>query len=220
MVSLTFDDGLTDTYEHALPLLKKYRIPSTQYIITDPIAHPSGNYYMSADQIKEFEKAGSEIGSHTVDHKDLATLSADQVHQELVDSQAYLTKLLGHPASDFASPYGSFTQATIEQLATTYCSHRSTYAGFNAPDMINPLRLKVQDIDKETSPEQVIAWIDFAKAQKVWIILVFHEVNPDGRHYSYPPASLEQVLQHVKSTQTKSVTVSKGLQVIKSAQVK
>ncbi|MDA8432118.1 MAG: polysaccharide deacetylase family protein, partial [Nitrospiraceae bacterium] len=37
MVSLTFDDGYQDFFDNAFPVLRKYRFPSTVFLVTDLI---------------------------------------------------------------------------------------------------------------------------------------------------------------------------------------
>src|SRR3990172_5351239 len=36
-VAVTFDDGYRDLLEHALPVLKEYRIPATVFVVTDGV---------------------------------------------------------------------------------------------------------------------------------------------------------------------------------------
>ncbi|GAC1378963.1 MAG: hypothetical protein NVSMB43_20770 [Pseudarthrobacter sp.] len=81
MVSVTFDDGWASQYNNALPVLNKYGIPATMYIISGSVnAVPS---YMTQDQIQAFASRGDEIAAHTVTHPDLTTLTPDQVDNEL-----------------------------------------------------------------------------------------------------------------------------------------
>ena len=218
MVSLTFDDGLRETYEHGLPLLKKYGIVSTQYVVSEPIEHPAGKYYIDKSMLQEFEKLGHEIGSHTMTHADLTLLSPQQLENELVGSKTSIAQLAKVPITDFASPYGRTTPEIVERIDKTYCSHRNTFLGFNAPSVIDPLNIVSQNITNETTVAQLKYWVDFAREQKVWIVLVMHEVEQGGREYSIGPADLEEVLKHIKTTDTKTVTVADGLKLLREAQ--
>jgi hypothetical protein len=60
--------------------------------------------------------------------------------------------------------------------------------------------------------------VDFAAKHKVWIVLVMHEVEQGGRQYSFSPQNLEKVLQYIKSSNVKAVTVANGLKAIRQAQ--
>ncbi|MBO0881026.1 MAG: polysaccharide deacetylase family protein [Mycobacterium sp.] len=175
LVSLDFDDGWRNIYNNGLPLLQKYGLPSTQYIISGNIGAAG---YMTQAQISAFQTAGSEIGSHTVTHPDLTTLTAAQLQSELLDSQTTLRQLFGASvATEFASPYGAYNDTVIAAIKPYYVSHRSTDVGFNSKDNFNPYNIVVQNVTATTSNAQVEAWIDQAKAQKTWLVLVYHQVE-------------------------------------------
>ena len=104
-VVLTFDDGYADFYNTALPILRGHDFTAVSYVISGFIGR-SG--YMNAAQIVEADRAGIEIGSHTVDHANLARSSAGNVNFELVASKQALEQLLGHPVLSFCYPSGQF----------------------------------------------------------------------------------------------------------------
>src|SRR5207237_9456938 len=86
-----------------------------------PLAHllprclgPSG--YVSRDELLARDRAAIEIGSHTVDHADLARTSPGRVTYELVESKRWLEQLVGHPVVDFAYPSGKFNRQTIDAV--------------------------------------------------------------------------------------------------------
>lgn len=119
-VILTFDDGYSDQMT-AFNLLEKYHLKATFYIII--IRADSGCEagsvscnpdYLSWSQVKQLDSSGLvTIGDHTVDHPDLATLSADQQRSEITSAKTELEAKLGHVIRHFAYPYGSFNETTI-----------------------------------------------------------------------------------------------------------
>lgn len=201
LVSLTFDDGWTSTYQNGLPLLKKYNLKSTQYIISGYIGAPM---YMNKTQIRQFKRQGSEIGSHTVSHPDLTTLSATDLTHELKDSQATLQSIFGKgEATSVASPYGTYNDNVIANMKLYYKAHRSTDAGFNSRDTFNPYNVVVQNVDYDTPNAQVEAWVAQAKADKTWLVLVYHQVEDTmtpGDIYAVKTSNLDAQLQYIKNS--------------------
>ena len=61
--AINFDDGHKDGYTIIFPILKKYGVVATFYIITDSLGKPA---YMTWEQVDELYRAGHEIGSHTL----------------------------------------------------------------------------------------------------------------------------------------------------------
>lgn len=110
-VLLTFDDGYSDNYTTVFPLLKKYKMTATIFIISGDVGK-SG--YLSRAQILEMSKWGIEIECHTVTHPYLAKLNySDQIYQ-LKTCKGYLEALTGKPVCYIAYPYGSYSAITIK----------------------------------------------------------------------------------------------------------
>lgn len=128
-VAITFDDGWHNQYEYAFPLLKKYGDIATFYIYSNPIDHQHPNF-MSWDQIKNLRAAGMTIGSHTLTHPYLSTLSAQQLTHEVVDSKAVIEERLGISVHHFASPFGYTSPVLVALLDTAdYETGRTTWPG-------------------------------------------------------------------------------------------
>lgn len=114
-IALTFDDGYRDFYTDAYPILKKYHVKATEYIITGFLGYPNN---MSAAQVKEIADGGLvEIGAHTVHHAWLKGLPQKDVTFEVDQSKKTLEELTGKPVVSFAYPYGAYDVKAIETVA-------------------------------------------------------------------------------------------------------
>lgn len=140
-VAVTFDDGFTRTFEEALPILTRYRIPATMFIVADRIGgnndwmHARGmprRRLMDAGQIRDMHTAGITIGSHTLSHPRLPECTSEKMRTEIADSKARLEDMLSSPITHFAYPYGLYDESArrlVEQCG--YHSACSTRSGFN-----------------------------------------------------------------------------------------
>ncbi len=130
-VIITFDDGFADQLS-AFNMLKADNLKATFFIIdggaasnwcigagrryNDPLQPASGcgDAYLSWDQVRILDASGLiTIGSHTIDHSNLPSLSPDQQRFEIVQGKAELESELGHPVYHFAYPYGSYNATTV-----------------------------------------------------------------------------------------------------------
>jgi peptidoglycan/xylan/chitin deacetylase (PgdA/CDA1 family) len=127
-VILTFDDGYADFYTAALPILKSHDFKATAYIVSSFVGRGG---YMTADQIREADRSGIEIGSHSVNHANLARSSIGSVRAELGESKRNLEQMLGHPVNAFCYPSGKFTGAVANEVAAAgYHTATTTAYGF------------------------------------------------------------------------------------------
>ena len=102
-VILVFDDGYSEVYQLAFPLLKQHGFGATIATITGAVDHPT---YLTWDQITEMSGSGIEFVSHSVTHGNLAAMSRDDLRKELGDSRQALEEKLGRPMQFFVYPYG------------------------------------------------------------------------------------------------------------------
>ena len=116
-VILTFDDGYNNNYTDLYPLLQKYNVKATIFVIPSSVG---GQYSMTAAQIKEMADSGLvSIQSHTQDHKELASLSAEQQKQQFTQSQLAIARMTGRIPSVLSYPSGSYDSNTLS-LAPEY----------------------------------------------------------------------------------------------------
>ena len=103
-VLITFDDGYEDNYTNAYPILKKYNLKATIFVVTGFLSKRKG--YLTWDQLREMEQNGITIESHTVTHAPLPDLPDERIRKELVESKQQAEAELGHPIEFIAYPTG------------------------------------------------------------------------------------------------------------------
>jgi peptidoglycan/xylan/chitin deacetylase (PgdA/CDA1 family) len=120
-VVLTFDDGYIDNYTEAFPLLKKYRMTGTFFVVSE-FASSTNPAYMRWHHIKEMSDAGMSIESHSRAHTDLRTRRGD--FQGLVwDTLPVLDqieKVTGKRPRFFCYPFGKYDGAVIRMLKSEF----------------------------------------------------------------------------------------------------
>lgn len=108
---ITFDDGYLDNYQYAYPLLKKYGMTGTFFIITGLLWEQDR---LRPEHIVEMAQAGMSFGSHTVSHRQLGQLSGADVQDELNSSRSTMESVLAKPVQLLAYPQGSYNAQTIQ----------------------------------------------------------------------------------------------------------
>jgi peptidoglycan/xylan/chitin deacetylase (PgdA/CDA1 family) len=120
--ALTFDDGYEDFFTLAYPVLQRYGITATVFLVTDCVGGLShwegeeGTPMLTWEQVEILHADGISFGSHTCTHPLLPHLSNEQIWHELAASKAYLEARLGQEISWLAYPYGD-SNGKIQELA-------------------------------------------------------------------------------------------------------
>ena len=108
-VVITFDDGFRDFYEHGLPILTKYGLTATMFVVSgrtgDCNLLVNDKEYLSWSELRNLQVSSVDIGSHTVTHPQLRTLKAAEIDDEIGRSRQMLEDRLGAPISSFAYPF-------------------------------------------------------------------------------------------------------------------
>jgi len=108
-VAVTFDDGTEDNFIPACPILLRYRIPATIFLITGQIGQPG---YLSTDQIRQMAESGISFGSHGLDHEYLPSLAQADLERTLSESKRAI-EALGLPAEFISYPGGGYTASVM-----------------------------------------------------------------------------------------------------------
>jgi len=108
--ALSFDDAHLDNYTTVYPLLKSLQLPATFFVPSGLQGRING---MTRSMVREVAESGITIGSHSITHRPLTTLSRREVETELRDSKAALEDLTGRECRELAYPYGLYDQTTM-----------------------------------------------------------------------------------------------------------
>lgn len=106
-VAVTLDDGYEDNFSVALPILRKYGVPATVFVVTASVDKPQR---LSWGQILLMKAKGIGFGSHTVHHYDLTTLPESVLDEELQSSKRLLEFRLQQPVQNLAYPSGRYDE--------------------------------------------------------------------------------------------------------------
>lgn len=151
-IILTFDDGYADAYTDALPILQKYQMTATFYIIRDYVGRPE---YMSQDQIDELQKDGFEIGSHTLSHPDLTKLNIDEAKKQIFDSK--------EKATTFCYPAGKYNTTAVNLVQEAgYSAAVTTHFGIadQNSSILELPRVRVENVSGETLGQKIEAALE------------------------------------------------------------
>ena len=116
-ILLTFDDGYDDNYTYLLPLLQKYGVKATCFVITGFLG---GEHYMTYDQAAEMSRSGVvDIQSHTVTHDRLSELGYEDQEYQMAQSRLDIARITGKIPYVLSYPEGERDGHTLS-LAPRY----------------------------------------------------------------------------------------------------
>jgi peptidoglycan/xylan/chitin deacetylase (PgdA/CDA1 family) len=125
-ILISVDDGYVDDVRTILPDLKRYHMVATFFVITGRMTEPG---FLTAEEIRELDRAGMDVGDHTAHHVDLPLLSAPELASETAGSRQVLQRVLGHPVYFFAYPFGAYNDNVIAAVKAAGFTMAYTTAG-------------------------------------------------------------------------------------------
>ena len=106
-VVVTFDDGHADIYNNVFPILQKYNMRATVFIVTDHIGLKD---FLTWDQVRALQSGGfMDFESHSMSYKDLTKLKGDKLWNEIYGSKQAIEWILKKPVKFMAYPDGRYT---------------------------------------------------------------------------------------------------------------
>src|SRR5579862_2914082 len=99
-ISLTFDDGPSESTPQVLELLQKHQIPATFFQI-------GANVERLPEIAQAVQTAGHEIGNHSHTHPLFCFHSPDFIYQDLARAQTAIEQTTGYAPSLVRAPFGA-----------------------------------------------------------------------------------------------------------------
>ncbi len=150
---LSFDDGYSDNFTYAWPVMEKYQFSGTFFIISGKIGQ---NEYMGESQIKQLALSGNEIGSHSVNHLNMDKLTGQKLKNEVKLSKESLGELTGKKIISFCYPAGKFSEEAKADLKEAGYKMAVTTAKGKAFSADQPFEIPRYRINPTTNLESLL----------------------------------------------------------------
>lgn len=152
-------------WQQLQPLPEQQRQKALDEILTWAEAEPVARLThrpLVLEEIRDLEqKEIVEVGAHTVNHPLLSAHSTEFQRQEIQQSKAYLEKILDHPVTSFAYPFGAYTQQTVplvEEAGFTYACSTVEETVRQYSDCFQLPRFEILNWNKKEFEQQLLQW--------------------------------------------------------------
>ena len=142
-VVLTFDDGFANLLPHAAPILAELKFRATLFAVSGRCGQTNDwpdqapgiprLPLLNWDELAQLANAGWEIGAHTVTHRQLTSLPADEARREILESKTVIEQKLGRAVTTFAYPFGAMNAASRDCVRDNFRAGCSVAFGTASP---------------------------------------------------------------------------------------
>ena len=147
-VLLTFDDGYHNNLTILYPLLQKFNICATIFLIGQNTLHSTDNNtereYLDVKDIASMDKSIVSFGLHSYMHGSYATLNPEQVAMDIDYCMIHFNKLGIDVQPCLAYPYGAFPKRNIKKRKNLeeILRRKNIQLAFRIGNRLNVLPLK------------------------------------------------------------------------------
>lgn len=221
-ITFTFDDGYLCQFTKGITLLKKNNFPATFFVITGFVDKKVDGLNWSI--VRNAALQGYEIGSHTVNHKNLILLeknkyNLDSLRWEVLNSQTTINhQVPTQKCLSFCYPRCLRDKTTDKIVADYYIGARSSgfCEGFSPANLYAVKGLVIHTY--HVAPE--LNWeVDNTIKKTGWLVEMIHGIDKDGwepvsyktydKHFSYIKekenqlwvATFQNVIKYIRERQ-------------------
>jgi peptidoglycan/xylan/chitin deacetylase (PgdA/CDA1 family) len=216
IVSFGFDDFPRTAYLVAGRILEDHGARGTYYTAAGLMNTSNGlGDLCNLDDLHSLLENGHELGTQTYDHSSCREVSLHGFQNDVEKGMREVEHLTGHPAANFAYPYGHVTLGAKRTLGHLG-SARSIFPGINGPEVdLNLLRAnRVYGGLDQAQPIQRL--IQQNVEQRGWLIFYTHDVRREPSEYGCTPELFEFAVSAAAKSGSRILTVEQVLREIAS----
>jgi peptidoglycan/xylan/chitin deacetylase (PgdA/CDA1 family) len=179
VISFTFDDNFATMVEPGAQILATHQFPATAYVIVNQV---DTDGRATLDDLTTLQGQGWDIAAHAyteVDHAlNFTELSPSEVEDDMVNTRAWLIAHGFNGYDHCAYPSGAFNPDVLALAGQYFTSCRTIYAA--QQELFPPSdsrRLRVGYVTQTVPLATAEHWVDEARANHEWLILVFHRLT-------------------------------------------
>lgn len=195
-IALTFDDGPDAVWTPPiLDILRSAHVPATFFVIGE-------NAIMHPGLLRQIIAQGSEIGSHSYTHPNLAQVSPRGVSLELNSTQRLIEAYTGHAVRLFRAPYfGDAEPTTADEIGPALEAQQAGYV--NVGLHVDPGDWTRPGVDAIV--ERTVRQVEAGNAGRSAQIVLLHDSGGDR---AQTVAALPRIIRALKARGYHFVTVS------------
>jgi len=198
-ISYTFDDNVPNQYSIAVPMFHQAGFKITLFTVI--------NYWTSFtwSMAQTAASYGDEIGSHTVTHTSLNTVSATQLTNELANSQSTInSRITNQLCVTLAYPNCAVPNETV--VAQYYIAARGC-SGSLVPstpsDFMNISSFVLGSAGSYTTAASINSLANSAAASQSWCVYLIHSIDINDDYSPLSSTALQASVNYLSANQSK-----------------
>jgi peptidoglycan-N-acetylglucosamine deacetylase len=207
-ISLTWDDGRESQVKIGTPILDKYGIKATFYIVPSATLSAREEWQNAVDN-------GHELANHSLLHpcsgnfvwsrnKALESYTLEKMEDELMAANKSIEELYGVIATEFAYPCGQTfvnrgvsTASYVPVIARNFVSGRTWLDETpNDPSFCDLAQLTGVEMDNK-GIDEILTLIEIARMNGLWLVLAGHDIGANNVRQTTSTEMLEKLLPYL-----------------------